>query len=326
MRKIIKIIVSIVLCLFCGIGFVGCKDNDEKLSIYMPDGAPALAMSKLMYENKDFGKDTEYHVVSASNISNYILNKSADIAIMPINMASKITGDGESYKICATVTNGNLYVVGSEDISSLQGLVGKVIGVIGRSNVPDLNFRYLLNEAGIQYEEGESAIAGKVVIRYFNDASVLLPLLKLGEMKFGLIPEPAVSNLLKMSIDMHIELDIQELWEGGSYPQAVMVVRTSLAGDKDFVGEIINELKTVENWVTENVADAVNAVNSHLEEDMTGSLKNTMASAAVINSNIKIYDTSSASEIARMKSYLEKIRTVAPAAIGDYTDNIFCEL
>ena len=265
-------------------------------------------------------------MVAASNISNYILNKTADIAIMPINMASKIIDNGASYKICATVTNGNLYIVGSEDISNLQGLIGSVVGVIGRSNVPDLNFRYLLTEAGIQYEEGETAIEGKVVIRYFNDASTLLPMLKQNKLKFGLIPEPAVSKLLSMANNFNIELDIQDLWAGGSYPQAVMVVKTSLTSDKDFVRSIINEMKTVESWVVENPSLAVNAINSHLIEGVTASLQPTISSTAIANSNIKIYDTSSSEEIARMKSYLEKIRTIASSAIGDYTDDIFCEL
>lgn len=325
MKRIIKYILVLVLCLFCGVSIIGCGKADDKLSIYMPDGAPALAMSKLMHENKTFDRDTEYTVVAASNISNYILNKTADIAIMPINMASKIIDNGASYKICATVTNGNLYIVGSEDISNLSHLVGSVVGVIGKSNVPDLNLRYLLTEAGIPFEEGEAAVEGKVVLRYFNDASVLLPMLKTNKLKFGLLPEPAVSKLLNMATNFHIELNIQALWEGGSYPQAVMVVKTSLASDKDFVRSIINEMKTVESWVIENPTQAVDAVKSHLVEGLTTSIDN-ISATAITNSNIKIYDTSSATEVARMKSYLEKIRTIAPSAIGNYTDDIFCEL
>ncbi len=326
MKKFLKYVIVLIICLFCGMSIMACGKDDNKLSIYMPDGAPALAMSRMMYENKSFGKDTEYNVVAASNISNFILNKTADIAIMPINMASKIIGNGEDYKICATVTNGNLYIVGSEDISNLNGLVGSVVGVIGRSNVPDLNFRYLLSNAGIDYEEGETAKDGKVVIQYFNDASLLLPMLKQNKLKFGLIPEPAVSKLLTMAPNFSIELDIQALWEGGSYPQAVMVVKTELAIDKEFVRNIIDEMRKVETWVINNVSQAVNAVNSHLVEGVTASLQTTLSQTAIANSNIKIYDTSSSSEIARMKSYLEKIRTIAPAAIGNYTDDIFCEL
>ena len=326
MKKIFKYLIVLIICLFCGMSIVACGKDDNKLSIYMPDGAPALAMSRMIYENKSFGKETEYNVVAASNISNFILNKTADIAIMPINMASKITGNGEDYKICATVTNGNLYVVGSEDISNLNGLEGSVVGVIGKSNVPDLNFRFLLSEAGIEYEEGETAIDGKVVIRYFSDAANLLPMLKKNLLKFALLPEPAVSNLLSMAPNFSIELDIQALWEGGSYPQAVMVVKTELADDKDFVRSIIDEIRKVETWVINNSSQAVNAVNSHLVEGVNASLQPTISQTAIANSNIKIYDTSSSTEIARMKSYLEKIRTIAPAAIGNYTDDIFCEL
>lgn len=59
MRKLLKIILVFVLCLFCGVGLIGCgKDDDTVLNIYMPDGAPALAMSKLMSENKQFENGT----------------------------------------------------------------------------------------------------------------------------------------------------------------------------------------------------------------------------------------------------------------------------
>lgn len=302
---------------------VGCKDDgDITIQIYCPDGAPALAISKMIYDDNQFDTKVDYTVVSASNIANTILTKTADIAILPVNAASKILGD--NYKIVATVTNGNLFVVGNKDISSLSDLSGEVIGVIGQGNVPDLNFRYLLSANLVDYETSDTEVAGKVAIRYFADAGNLLPLLKQNHLDFGLLPEPAVSKLLSMASNFSVELDIQAIWEGGSYPQAVMVAKTSLIEDNaELIEDIINEMKYNEGWAKNNAGDAVVAINSNLEEGAVPSLQPTISGAAIENCNIKVYSTKSEEEKARIESYWEKIKTVNSSAIGNYTDNLF---
>ena len=330
MKKILKLFVAIIVCIMTSIGLCACKtESDKTLSIYMPDGAPALAMSKLMYDNNDFGYDVDYNVVASNNIANCVITNTADIAILPINAASKILKDGENYKIVATVTNGNLYIVGNQDIGSLADLKGKVIGVIGRGNVPDLNLKCLLTENKIEYEEVDDitdAIDGKVAIKYYNDASNLLPTLKKNELNFGLIPEPAVSKLLSMATNFNVEFDMQALWEGGSYPQAVMVAKTSLCDDTKLLNDILSEMKDGESWIVNNPSLAVDAVNCNLVEGVTASLQNTITAIAIANCNIRVVSTAVDGEISRMKFYLEKIRSIASSAIGNYTDNLFCEL
>ncbi|MGN0961497.1 MAG: ABC transporter substrate-binding protein, partial [Christensenellales bacterium] len=301
-------------------------NDGQDIDIYMPDGAPALAMSKLMYDNSQFGLDVNYNVVASSNISNYILQKTADLAILPINMASKILNDGQDYKIISTVTNGNLYIVGNQDISSLADLTNQVVGIIGQGNVPDLNFKYLLNSNGISYTQSEEKVDGQVALRYFSDASNLLPLLKQNQLNFGLLPEPAVSKLLSMASNFNVELDIQELWEGGSYPQAVLVAKTDICKNTTLINNMITAMKENELWVINNPSLAVDAVNSHLEEGLVASLQNTISSTAIANCNIKVVCTTEIGEINRMKSYLEKIRSVSSLAIGNYTDNLFYAL
>ena len=323
MKRLLTIVLSAMLLLFGLTSAIACKDNNDNIiQIYMPDGAPALAMSKLMHDNNQFDMEVNYTVLASSNIANTIVNKTADIAILPVNAASKILGD--NYKIVATVTNGNLYVVGNKDINSLSDLRGEVVGVIGQGNVPDLNFRYLLTSNAVDYETSEEAVDGKVAIRYFADASNLLPLLKQGHLNFGLLPEPAVSKLLSMATNFNIELNIQSLWEGGSYPQAVMVAKTSLIDDNtELIESIIDEMINSEEWIKSNTIEAVTAVNNNIEEGVVPSLQTTISSTAVENCNIKIYLTKEESEKNRIKSYWEKIKTINSSAIGNYTDNLF---
>jgi NitT/TauT family transport system substrate-binding protein len=322
MKKVFKFLVLIVIC-FSSLFSFGCKENKDTLNIFMPDGAPALSMAKLLHENEQFGFNTKYSVVSATNISNYILNKEADIAIMPINMASKILKDGENYKILATVTNGNLYIVGNRSINNLSDLKNEKVGVIGQGNVPDLTFKYLLNSNDIEYAISENNIENKVALTYFSEASNLIPSLIQGKLSFGLLPEPAVSKLLSMSDNFKIQLDIQSLWEGGSYPQAVLVVKNTLIENNNFIDDLLSSLDANEEWILENTTDAINAINDNLLEGVVPTLSNTISVNAIENCNIKIHSTKEEGEIDRMTDYLEKIRIINDKAIGSYTDNLF---
>lgn len=326
MKKIYILLIAIVLFFSSVFCIAGCKDSDSELNFYMPDGAPALAMAKLIYEDNHFGyDDVDYEVVSSSNIGNCILQKKADVAILPVNMASKILNDGKEYKVIATVTNGNLYIVSNKDINSLNDLTGEVVGVIGQGNVPDLNFRALLSENDVVYQTSESVIADKVAIRYFAEASNLLPMLKTNKLNFGLLPEPAVSKLLSMASNFNVELDIQTLWEGGSYPQAVLVMRRSLCENTTLVNNILSVLEENESWVLENSEKAVNAINSELEDGVVASLQTTISRDAITNCNIDIRKTTS-DEIARIKAYLSKIKAVVSNAVGEYYDNMFWQI
>ena len=318
MKRVLNVLLICIIMVFSAVSLVACGNSEDKIYVYMPDGAPALAMSKLMYDNVQLKGETQYTIVPASNIGNYIINKKADVAVIPVNMASKLLGNGENYKIVATVTNGNLYLVGNEDISSLTDLKGQVVGVIGQGNVPDLNFKYLLSsvETPIDFAINDNVIDGKVAIRY---------LLKQNKLKFGLLPEPAVSKLLSMANNFNIELDIQELWEGGSYPQAVVVVKTELCDDTQFIDELLSQMTDGESWILSNTIDAVNSVNSHLLEGSVASLQTTISRSAIENCNIKV-KVMNADEILRIKNYLRAIKSVVSNAVGNYGDNMFCEL
>jgi NitT/TauT family transport system substrate-binding protein len=326
MKKIYKLLLVIMLCISSICGLSACKydEDSDVYKIFMPDGAPALSMAKLMYDSSIFDYDVEYSVVASNNISNCIIQKTADIAILPVNAASKILGD--NYRIVATVTNGNLYVVSSDNVNNLDDLKGKVVGVIGQGNVPDLNLRYLLMSENIEFEVGENSVENKVVLRYFQSAADMLPMLKQGVMNVGLLPEPAVSTLISMSSNYSIKLDIQQLWEGGSYPQAVLVVKKSLCKNNDLIEDLISALEENESWIIDNPFLAVSAINDHLAEGVTASLKTTLSSTAVVNCNINVKSVAENQERERINSYLSKIKSIQSNAVGNYTDEIFWDV
>lgn len=327
MKKFFGIIVSLILCVISGLSLFGCGENPDVIRVYMPDGAPALSMAKLMHDNNQFGKKVEYTVVRATDISQCIIQQTADVAVLPVNAASKLIATGEKYKMIATVTHGNVYIVGNKDISSLSDLVGERVGIIGAGMVPDLTLSYLLSsqDIAIERELVDSANAGKVTLWDCVDATTLIQKLMQGQLSFGLLPEPDVSTLLTKSANFHIELDIQALWQGGSYPQAVMVAKTELCQNTEFIGNLLSAMIDNEEWVVANSSAAVTAINAHVLENVTPSLKTDIASTAIVNCNIKVNKMTS-SEIANVKEYLNAIKTINSMAVGNYTDAMFYEV
>lgn len=134
--------------------------NGGEISVYAPDGAPALALARLMAENLPVnGATTRYGIVDASTIQTFVTGASpkADICILPVNLAVKLLGNGEKYKMLATVTHGNLFILsnGKPQITgdSIGSLKGKTVGVVNLAQVPGLTFKTILKDKGIKYKE-----------------------------------------------------------------------------------------------------------------------------------------------------------------------------
>lgn len=132
----------------------------RECTVYMPDGAPALAMAKLMHEDSaDDG--FHYKVVAPATIASRVTNKdesaNADFCVLPVTAASKLLGSGERYQMLGVVTHGNLYLIAkngtpltAENITHLQG---KTVGVLQINEVPGLTLKTVLNKYGLNYKE-----------------------------------------------------------------------------------------------------------------------------------------------------------------------------
>ncbi len=118
--------------------------DKESLTFTCPDGAPALAVSKLISENYDLntGKAIEYKVV-APNLLN------GDIVIMPVNLATKkYNADAnDPFVMVAVITHGNFYIMSTEEIT-IDELKDKQVAVPNMNAVPDWTLRKVLLNKG----------------------------------------------------------------------------------------------------------------------------------------------------------------------------------
>lgn len=272
-------------------------DTDPNtVNVYMPDGAPAIALAAMMDSGYD---NTEFTVVTASTIGGYVASGKADMAIMPINAAAKLYNDGVGIKMLTVNTHGNMYLVGkTEESVELTDLVGKRIGSIGQGQVPDLTLRMMLDESNVDFVVSDTAAAGKAAIRYPADGEALPQLLKAGKIDYAFMPEPAVTTA-KNNLGLHVVLDAQAQWTelfGGEYPQACLVAKTELIEEKpDYIDGFIAELKKTESdmWAETNPDKAVQAVKDHFVSGAESTLT-TLSAEVIGRCNIKATDAADA--------------------------------
>ena len=113
-----------------------------------PDGAPALAIAKLINDNDDLGtgKSINYSVIQATQVSPNLSGGVADIMVAPVNVASKLyKANGNDYVMVAVLTHGNFYIISTTEIS-INDLKGKQVAVPNQGAVPDWTFKMVLEK------------------------------------------------------------------------------------------------------------------------------------------------------------------------------------
>ena len=138
--------------------FTACagENDDGTYTVYAPDGAPALALANAVNEDDD---RYDFRIVASNAITAQVQGEepAADFCILPVNVAAKLLGKGETYQMLGTVTNGNMYLLTTGDnpgitTDNLSTLVGKTVGVVQLNNVPGLTFQAVLSRNDIDYQ------------------------------------------------------------------------------------------------------------------------------------------------------------------------------
>ena len=286
MKKVIAVILAALGALTA---FSGCNKPQEEIVVCMPDGAPALAMAKLMKEDTEDDGVT-YKVVKSDLIGAQVSfndsSKNADVCVIPLTAAAKLLGSGEEYVMLGAVTHGNLYVI-SEDstpLTDLSVLEDKKIGVLQMNNVPGLVFKTVLNQAGVEwYESAKDSETDGACLYAISGADEVM---KGGEYDYYVLAEPAVSVQVNKK-GFHIVGDLQAMYGGEKgYPQAALVAKKTLVENNgEWVDGFISDVQEAAAWLkTASGADIVGAVAAHMaDSSMETSLKAPLLTADVLS-------------------------------------------
>ncbi|MCM1043673.1 MAG: hypothetical protein NC350_05695 [Corallococcus sp.] len=307
--KLIASVLCAVVCVLSVFAVAGCNNNDECIDIFVPDGAPTLAVAQLFAEESVGGSKLNVKITTGENVRAKIISGEADAAICPTNMAAMLYNRGVEYKLVSANLFGLLYIVGNVQIDGLSGLKGKVVYSISKDNTPEYVFKKILDYNGLEYTESDSAVEGKVALRYFAAASEIIPLLKSGLAEIALLGEPAVTKAGKTVL-----FDVQALWKqasglGENYPQAGLFVKNSLIEENpQFVSALVSKLTENERYIAENAAQ----ISSLLAQNGSADFADTAFDKQLI-ARCNVRCVLSANCKSEMTAYFEAIKTVNPA-------------
>ncbi len=327
MKKFLTTVLSSVLIGVSSLGFTACKGVDGTgIDVFVPDGAPALAIAQLLAEEHNFGKDVNYHVVDANDVTSRVtyddMNKNADMCILPVNDASKLLGDGSSYKMLGTVTHGNLYLVSATDKVALtpanfaEEISGKKLGVVQMAKFPGALTKLVLSEYGVSESVTLQAVQPTEVA---GDGS---------ELDYFVIPEPAASTRVSnANLNLKQAGSMQELYGGeNGYPQAVLVAKNSLIeSSPEFVSLFTSAVASSAQWLLNDgvsTEEILNAIKSHYPDPgNTMPAFNKLTKSVIKNCAVRF--VSAADCKTEVKTFLTKLKNINPAFASEVTDGFF---
>lgn len=136
-------------------GTAGQSSAPQSVSIYAPDGAPALSIAKIIADGKIGNTAASVTITTGENVVAKAMIGDADIVVLPTNAAAKAYNSNGKYQMFSVNVFGVLYVVSTHNITSLSDLCGKTVYSIGLGNTPEYVFKKVLDNAGLTYIAAE---------------------------------------------------------------------------------------------------------------------------------------------------------------------------
>lgn len=264
-KKLTAVMLLVALVLSIGLLTACNKDdnkgngNDVTLTFAAPEGTPALAIARLITDNKSIsGKNVNYKIVNPSNIAKEMQAGLSDLVIMPVNAGATLINKGADYKLVSVAVDGSLYLVGKSETATtltIDDIKGKKIACIGQQGVPGLVFRYILKENNINIVDSpENVPENSVYVQYAGDGLQAKTAVENKSVDYAVVGEPAATTFKTMGFNAQMDLQAEYKNVSGkeTYPQAGIFVKSRLASDAAFMDALFTALKASKEWVKNN--------------------------------------------------------------------------
>lgn len=264
-KKLTAVMLLVALVLSIGLLTACNKDNkkgngnDVTLTFAAPEGTPALAIARLITDNKSIsGKNVNYKIVNPSNIAKEMQAGLSDIVIMPVNAGATLINKGANYKLVSVAVDGSLYLVGKSETATtltIDNIKGKRIACIGQQGVPGLVFRYILKANNISIvDDVKNLNDTNVYVQYAGDGPQAKTAVDNNSVDYAVVGEPAATTFKTKGFNAQMDLQAEYKKVSGkeTYPQAGIFVKSSLASDAAFMDTLFAALKASKEWVKNN--------------------------------------------------------------------------
>lgn len=296
---ILTIVISIL-------GGCSVRDRNINISIAALNGPTGIGLIQLMDDKKSNYDVALYQ--SPDEIVGKIISGEVDLAAIPSNLASVLYNKTEGQiKLVATNTLGVLYVVeNGTAITAIEDLRGKTILATGKGSAPLFILSHLLQAHGIDPEKD-------VKIEYLASHSDVASVLAENEGSIALLPQPFVTVVQNKSEQIHMALDLNEIWyntEQTELPMGVIVGQKEFVeGNKKAFNKFLKDYKTSVDFVNNQLEESAELVVEH------GILPHVAIAIKAIPECHIVYRSSEASKES-LTGFYTILKNFEPKAIG----------
>lgn len=214
------------------------------------------------------GNNYEFTIAaSADEVTPRLVQKEADIAAVPANLASVLYNNTEGQiQVLAVNTLGVLYIVESGDtVQTAADLKGKTIYASGKGSTPEYALNYILSSNGIDPEKD-------VTIEWKSEHSECVAALSSKEGGIAMLPQPFVTTAQAKNDQLRIALDLTKEWDAlqadAEMPSAlitgVVVVRADFASEHpEAVSAFLDSYQESVDFVNGSTEDAAALIEKY---------------------------------------------------------------
>lgn len=235
--------------------------DKNKIRIATLKGPSAMGMVK-MIDSLDQIENANIEITIYNEpiqVRKLMLEGETDFAILPTTMGAILYNKGIPYQLAAIPVWGTLYLFGNDTtIKSWDDLKGKRIHLMAKGMTPDVLFKYLLIQNGIDPEN-------EVILDYSFPSHIdLANAVAAGKAQLGVISEPLVSMVIQKNSAVHPIFDLNIEWQKintQAIAQTALLVKSDFAKQSPVkLQEILSSYQFSTNWVNENHAEAAELI------------------------------------------------------------------
>ena len=283
----------------------------KTINMIVPDGLPAVALSKFMTDTKKIDNVTINSSIEKTTeaLSTSIMKGEPDVAVVPSNLAAQAYNKKVGYKILGTVGWGSMYLVSTDPaVKQLSDIKSKEVYSLGKGLTPDIAFKSVLKQNNIDADKDVS-------ITYVSAASELPPVVIGGKAKLAVVPEPALTAVKAKKKDLNVICNLNDEWKkildsDYGFPQSTLIVKESLLkNDKEFINKLADSTKENVKWVNDN-KDKVGAMS----EKLGVTVKAVIVAKALEDANLDFVNIKDSEKV--YTKYFEELNKYQPKIIG----------
>ena len=301
-------ILLVVTLIFFGCGYQPKHSN--VVTIATLKGPSAMGMIKFI-DSLSTANDSQIKVEILNEpiqVRKMVIDGSADFAILPTTMASILYNKGIDYRLLAIPVWGTLYLFGNDTtITKWEHLRGKRVHAMAKGMTPDVLFRYLLIQHGLNPDKD-------VTLDYSFPTHIdLANAVAAEQANLGVISEPLVSLVMQRNTRVKSIFDLNAEWNkvlDVPIAQTAFIVKGELAkNNQELVEKIVRSYQYSTQWVNQYPDSAANLIVKY------NILPNAQVAAnAIPRSNLHFVRANTIST--QINAYLNIFYQMSPDIIG----------